>query len=155
MGSPRINPRFERLTDQPSLKMATPEPYTPCKATSLQAWRGFGEIWTQDTYHLCLRRSVHLAMEGDEIRILLPRNQIRFSPANLVEARTFRFPVPSMTVVFSHEQHHALVSLFFFPKRLQEQFFKDTGFGRSDRRTWRTGLEARRDQRVYGLQGSV
>ena len=93
-------------------------------------------------------------MEDDQIRILLPQNQICFSPADTLEARTFRFPVPSMTLVFLHEHHHALVSLFCFPRRLQEQFFNDTGVDGSDRRTWRTGLEARRDQRAYALQGS-
>ena len=121
----------------------------------LEAWRGFGEIWTRDTYHLCLRRSVTITADADQIRVLAPKARIQFSPGDVVEARAFRFPVPSLTVVFSHGEQHALVSLFCFPQRLQEQLSKDTGVIIADRRTWRTGLEAGRDQREYSLKGSA
>lgn len=84
----------------------------------------------------------------------MPKAQIRFSPDDIVESRIFRFPVPSMTLVFAKDRKHALVTLFRFPRRLQDEFSKAAGIVIEDRRTWRTGLEARRDQKKYRLEGS-
>ena len=129
--------------------MTTPE---PTNLSVLDTWRGSGEIWTADSYHLAIRRSARVAFEDGKIAVRLPKKEISFSPDGVVEARTFRFPVPSMTMVFSYEKKHALVTLFRFPSNLQEQLLEETGLKDVDRRTWRTGLEAGRDKRKYSLQ---
>lgn len=129
--------------------MTTSEPII---SSTVETWCGSAEIWTADTYHLAIRRSARLAVEVGTIIVRLPKKEIRFSPDDIVEARTFRFPVPSMTLVFSVGEQHALVSLFRFPSRLQEQFLEQTELQNVDRRTWRTGLEAGRDKRKYSLQ---
>jgi len=117
-------------------------------------WRGFGEIWTAETYHLHLRPSFTLAIDPLGIEARCKKKQIRFSAGAIVEARSFKFPVPSMTLVFHHEGSHALVSLFCISKKSRDQFTDLTGVEITDQRTWRTGFEAGRDQRQYCLQGS-
>ena len=118
----------------------------------LETWRGSGEIWTSETYHLSLFGRTKLTITDGMIGVHLPKKQIHFAAGAIVDARTFRLPVPSMTLIFSHEGKHALVTLFRFPRRLQEQFLEETGLTITDRRSWRTGLEAGRDQKKYSLQ---
>ena len=120
--------------------------------SSLETWRGSGEIWTSDTYHLSLFGRTKLTITDGMIGVHLPKKQIHFATGAIVDARTFRLPVPSMTLIFSHGDKHALVSLFRFSRRLQEQFIQETGLTITDHRSWRIGLEAGRDQKRFSLQ---
>lgn len=134
--------------------MTTSATHTTGSEPAVLDWRGPGEIWTSETYNLQLRRKLTVAIDGLDIEIRSPKKQIRFPSSAIVEARCFRFPVPSMTLVFSHGEGHALITLFCFPRRARRQFTKQTGIVVTDQRTWRTGLEARRDQEKYALQGA-
>lgn len=134
--------------------MTTSAPHITDSEPAALNWRGSGEIWTSETYNLQLRRKVKVVIDGLDIIVQSPKKQIRFPSSAIVEARSFRFPVPSMTLVFSHGDGHALVTLFCFPQRARRQFSKKTGIVVTDQRTWRTGLEARRDQEKYALQGA-
>jgi hypothetical protein len=122
--------------------------------SDLDSWRGFGEIWTRETYDLCLRRSVRVTVKEGIIEVVSPKKTIRFSTDEIVEVRMFRWPVPSMTLVFKQGSGHALVTLFCFSARRQNQFAEASGRTMIDRRLWRTGLEAARDQNSYALEGS-
>ena len=119
----------------------------------LASWCGSGEIWTPETYHLSVRKAATVSVVDGQIEVRLPKTQIRFTAADIVEARSFRLPVRSLTLVFSLDSGHALVTLFRVPASVQDELAERAGFTIDDRRTWRTGLEARRDQRKYSLQG--
>ncbi|MEM7386713.1 MAG: hypothetical protein AAF514_17385 [Verrucomicrobiota bacterium] len=134
------------IASLPPLRLST-------RSAGLGSWSGYGEIWTKDSYHLCLRRSVRLSIENEGIEVCVAQRQVRFSTRDIVAARIFRFPVPSMTLIFWQGDGHGLISLFCFPRRIQNEFLEEAGFEITDRRLWRTGLEARRDQENYFLQG--
>ena len=114
-------------------------------------WRCAGEIWTAENYHLNIRRSAELCVNADEIEVVLPRHQIRFSSHDVIEARTFRWPVRSLTLIFSAGDQVGLVSLFRLRRRALEQFVAASGLSINDHRRWRTGLEAGRDKEKYCL----
>lgn len=116
-------------------------------------WRGFGEIWTAQSYHLHLRRSFTLAIDKLAIEAQSPKKKIRIPISEIVEVRSFRFPIPSLTLVFKDGDSHGLVSLFCFSQQRCLKLTELSGIAITDRRTWRTGLEAGRDQKQYGLQG--
>ena len=115
-------------------------------------WRCAGEIWTSDTYHLNIFKSSTLNIENRMIEVTLPKRSIRFSLDDMIEARTFRLPTRSLTVIFTLDAQTALVSLFRLPRPAIDHFLSESDLSIAQQRTWRTGLEAGRDKKRYGLQ---
>jgi len=97
-----------------------------------QTWRCAGEIWTSDTYHLNIFKFSTLNIENRMVEVTLPKKSIRFSLDDMIEARTF--------------------SLFRLPRPAIDHFLSESDLSITQQRTWRTGLEAGRDKKRYGLQ---
>ena len=135
--------------------MASLKTTPPSNAATLENWRGPAEIWTPDTYHLHLWPSATVRHEDKKIEVSFPKKQIRFSVSDIVEARAFRLPLPSLTLIFTLDEsqtQNGLVSLFNLRRSVLEAFLGQTGLILTDERAWRTGLEAGRDAKTYALQ---
>ena len=117
-----------------------------------QTWRCAGEIWTSDTYHLNIFKFSTLNIENRMVEVTLPKKSIRFSLDDMIEARTFRLPARSLTMIFTLDEQTALVSLFRLPRPAIDHFLSESDLSITQQRTWRTGLEAGRDKKRYGLQ---
>ena len=115
-------------------------------------WQGRAEIWTREGWFLELRNQVAtLQASRESIAVSLSKKEVQFALSNVVEARLFRLPLPSLTLIFSIGEDYGLVTLFNFRRQAQQDLLKASGLTITGKRTWRTGLEAGRDKKKYRL----
>ncbi len=122
------------------------------ESTALDSlWRGPAEIWTQAGWRVGFRGEVRYAQTGGELTVELPKMQVAFTVADVVFARRYLLPVPSLTVIFKQGAKYGLVSFFLCGKGSCARLAEACGLEIDEVKMWRTGLEAGRDQRAYGL----
>ena len=115
-------------------------------------WQGRAEIWTAEGWFLEVgKKAATLQADREVIAVSLRKKEIKFALSDVVEARLFRLPLPSLTLIFSMEEDYGLVTLFNFRAQAQQDLLKATDLTITTKRTWRTGLEAGRDKKRYRL----
>lgn len=114
-----------------------------------QTWSGIGEIWTADAWSIGRCR---LVISDGQLVVSTKKKSITFSPSEVVEVRMFRRPLPSVTIIFREGEAHALISFCVLRGRLLESTLQHFGIPITEVRTWRTGFEAKGDEKKYQLQ---
>ena len=116
-------------------------------------WQGRAEIWTTEGWFLELRhKGATVQAERESIVVSLRKKQVQFALSDVVEARLFRLPLPSLTLIFSIGEDYGLVTFFNFRAQAQQDLLKASDLTITEKKTWRTGLEAGRDKKKYRLQ---
>ena len=115
-------------------------------------WQGRAEIWTSEGWFLEVgKKAATLRADRESIAVSLRKKEIQFALSDVVEARLFRLPLPSLTLIFFLGEDYGLVTLFNFREQAQQKLLKASDLTITERRTWRTGLEAGRDKKKYQL----
>lgn len=114
-------------------------------------WRGSTTIHTATFYTNGTWPLGVLKIEPGRIEVKSLHRRISFTPEKVIELRMFRFPFPTMEVVFCDGNGHALATFSALRYRKLKALIEDAGFKVSSEKAVYTGWDMAERSSKYGL----